>query len=377
MKKKFFTCVNFVLLGLGTCFAQPVDTLWEKLSPWFNPPAQYHGNFGNFRNPLLFYDGRVVKSPQDWPARRKEIQDRWHSMMGQWPPLVDHPSSEILSSMRRENFIQYSILFSWRPDETTEGYLLVPDGTGKRPAVISVFYEPESAIGLKRPNLDFAYQLAKRGFVTLSIGTNYIASGKPFAQYYPNYEHATIQPLSMLAYLAANAWNLLADRPEVDPARIGIVGLSYGSKWAMFASCLYEKYACAVWSDGGIVFDNKRPNINYWSPWYLGYYPPPWAENSFDLDSGKGLYPELIKNGYDLTDLHALMSPRPFLVSGGSEDGADRWIPLNQSIRVNQWLGYKNRIGMTNRPGHLPDPGSNETVWRFFEYFLKPDGLRK
>lgn len=45
----------------------------------------------------------------------------------------------------------------------------------------------------------------------------------------------------------------------------------------MFASCLYEKFACAVWSDPGIVFDETKGGyINYWEPWYLGYYTPPW-----------------------------------------------------------------------------------------------------
>ena len=38
----------------------------------------------------------------------------------------------------------------------------------------------------------------------------------------------------------------------------------------MFASCLYEKFACGIWSDPGIVFDESRPNVNYWEPWYLG-----------------------------------------------------------------------------------------------------------
>lgn len=45
---------------------------------------------------------------------------------------------------------------------------------------------------------------------------------------------------------------------------------------AMFASCLYEKFACTAWSDPGIVFDETKDNyINYWEPWYLGYYPHP------------------------------------------------------------------------------------------------------
>ena len=84
----------------------------------------------------------------------------------------------------------------------------------------------------------------------------------------------------------------------------------------MFASCLYEKFACAAWGDPGIVFDEtKEGYINYWEPWYLGYYPPPW-ENTWSKnghDYAKGIYPKLRKEGYDLHELHTLMAPRHFL----------------------------------------------------------------
>ena len=63
----------------------------------------------------------------------------------------------------------------------------------------------------------------------------------------------------------------MARLAEVDPKRIGVTGHSFGGKWAMFAACLYEKFACAAVSDPGIVFDEKRGNVNYWDPWYLGY----------------------------------------------------------------------------------------------------------
>jgi hypothetical protein len=66
-----------------------------------------------------------------------------------------------------------------------------------------------------------------------------------------------------------------------------------------------------------------------------------------------------------------LMAPRPFLVSGGSEDTPKRWIPLNHSIAVNKLLGYKNRVAMTNRPAHSPTLESNKSAYMFFEYFLK------
>lgn len=89
------------------------------------------------------------------------------------------------------------------------------------------------------------------------------------------------------------------------------------------------------------------------------------------VPGAKGLYPKLIKEGYDLHELHALMAPRPFLVSGGYSDQIERWIPLNWSIAVNRLLGYKNRVAMTNREKHSPNAESNEKAYLFFEYFLK------
>ena len=66
------------------------------------------------------------------------------------------------------------------------------------------------------------------------------------------------------------------------------------------------------------------------------------------------------------------MAPRPFLVSGGSEDGVKRWAALNHTVAVNRLLGYENRIAMTNRKGHTPTDESNEQMYLFFEHELKP-----
>ena len=238
----------------------------------------------------------------------------------------------------------------------------------------SVYYEPETAIGRGNELRDFAYHLTKRGFVTLSLGTTEATQAKTYALYWPSIEEAKVQPLSMLGYAAANAFHVLAQRPEVDPDRIGVTGHSFGGKWSMFASCLYDKFACAAWSDPGIVFDT-RPSVNYWEPWYLGWHPKPWRKRGVPTEENpmRGLYPHLLKQGRDLHELHALMAPRPFLVSGGSEDPPHRWRALNHSIAVNQLLGYENRVAMQNRSDHAPNPESNEVIYDFFEHFLVPE----
>ena len=357
-----------VLAFQFTARAAETDAAWARLAPYFSTPAEFAGQLGPYPSPLKFYNGQPVKSPADWPKRRQEILAKWHELMGAWPKLLAQPRIEFLGQTHRENFTQHQVKVEIATDYFIAGYLLVPDGAGPFPAAFVPYYDPETSIGLKGVLRDFAYQLAKRGFVTLSIGSPGGDAVKP------DLGGATCQPLSFLAYIAANCHTVLANRPEVDPARIGVVGHSYGGKWSMFASCLYEKYAAAVWSDGGVVFDDTRGSINYWEPWYLGQAGNRTRKRGLITAENPafGPYIDMRKKGHDLNELHALMAPRPFLVSGGSEDYRGRWVALNHAVELYKFLGSSERVGMTNRPAHSPTVESNDMIYAFFEHFLKP-----
>jgi hypothetical protein len=354
----------------------PSDGERQEISEFFSPPEKLAKQYGKYRTPLQFDDGRVVKTPAEWPKRRKQILKKWHGLMGNWPPLLEEQKLTFGDVVKLDGYSRHHVRFRWLPNEWTDGYLLIPDGNGPFPAVITVFYEPETAVGLGgKPHRDFALQLAKRGFATLSIGTREASRKKEYSLFHPSVENSEVQPLSLLAYAAANAWHALAKVPEVDAKRIGIMGHSFGGKWAMFASCLFEKFACAAWSDPGIVFDHtKGSQVNYWEPWYLGYHPPPWAEvwkKVPDLKKTKGCYPQILHSGSDLHELHALMAPRPFLVSGGSADPIGRWEALNHTVQVNRLLGHDRRVAMTNRLDHAPNEESNRLMCDFFDLILK------
>lgn len=344
------------------------DVVWKKIAPHFQPPAELAKDLGAFKSPLNYYDGSPVKSAADWPKRRQEILKTWHDLMGPWPAVLDKPKVEYLEKEQRDGITQHHIKLEVAPGKMTDdAYLLVPNGNGPFPAVVVVFYDALSGIGKKGELRDFALQLAKRGFVALSLGS------AP-ETYYPDKATCKLQPLSYHAYEAANCYQALANLPYVDPQRIGVTGHSYGGKWAMFASCLYDKFAAGAWSDLGIVFDEQRGNVNYWERWYLGFDPAnerkkPGIPN--EQNPRTGPYKTMIEKGHDLHELHALMAPRPFLVSGGSEDKPERWKALNHAVAVNRFLGYENRVMMTNRPAHQPTPESNEALCLFFEYFLK------
>lgn len=362
------------------------EALWAQLEKYTQPPAEFAGQFGPYRSPLKFDDGTMVKSAEDWPRRRKEILATWHRRLGTWPPLVDKPIVKVLETVERDGYTQRHVHVQIAPaaegkePRMADGYLLIPKGKGPFPAVYVPFYEPQTSIGegtKGRGTHDYGLQLVRRGFVTLSIGTpgsveNIGADTRKLLT--DAGEQQRIQPLTLLAYTSANCHTALSQMPEVDPARIGVIGLSYGGKWSMFSSCLHDKFACAVWSDPGIVFNEKNGNVNYWEPWYLGYDPKTRRKPGIPSETNPrtGLYKELVDAGDDLADFHALIAPRPVLVSGGTEDPPRNWVALNHLVAVDTMLGHKNRVALTARKTHIPTPEALELELAWLEYWLKP-----
>ncbi len=356
------------------------EALWKKLEPLTKPPAEFAGQFGPYRSPLQFADGSVAKTPAEWARRRAEILQTWHRRLGVWPPLIQKPVIKKLESIDREGFTQHRVQVQAAPDgKWVDGYLLIPKGKGPFPAVVVPFYEPLTSIGEKargKGTHDYGVQLVKRGFITLSIGTpgSKDMSGNDTREALVQLgAEQQRQPLTLLAYIAANCLTALAQMAEVEPECIGIIGLSYGGKWSMFASCLDERFACAVWSDPGIVFNEKDSNINYYEPWYIGFDPKVQRKPGIPSAANPrtGLYKQLVDAGEDLIDLHALMAPRPVLVSGGVQDPPSNWRALNHLVAVNNVLGKDARVALTARATHVPTAAALALELDFLEYFLK------
>jgi len=330
-KSKSLRCLSAVLLAAAGLRAdEPAvsrEILWQRLERFFQPPAEFAGKFGSFHSPLKFADGTLVKTPDDWARRRQEILAKWHQRLGAWPPLVERPVVKRLESIERDGYTEHHVTVQVFPDgRVADAFLLVPAGSGPFPAVFVPFYEPFTSIGRvekSRGTHDYGLQLVRRGFVTLSIGTPGYRQqdGEDTRQLLTDLGiEFRQQPLTLLAYVAANCHTALAQMPEVDAKRIGIIGLSYGGKWTMFASCLHDKFACAVWSDPGVAFNEKNRNVNYWEPWYLGYEPGTQRKPGVPSEGNPrtGLYKQLVDAGEDLMDFESLIAPRPVLDSGGT-----------------------------------------------------------
>src|SRR5262245_66478589 len=111
--------------------------------------------------------------------------------MGPCQDQVAKPTVESLDEARDDGFTRRHVRIQIAPDRTTDdAYLLVPDGRGPFPAVVVVFYDAKTGIGQGTGKLrDYALQLARRGFVTLSLGS------APEA-HYPSKVTCQLQPRS-------------------------------------------------------------------------------------------------------------------------------------------------------------------------------------
>jgi hypothetical protein len=383
MRSTLLTSAFCLLTSAVVLAADPAaekEKLWQQIEPYTKPPVEFADQIGDYRSPLLFADGSRVETKEAWPRRRAEIFKHWQERLGPWPALLEKPIVKRLETVEKEGYTQQRVNVQISADgKQADGYLLVPKGNGPFPAVFVPFYEPQTSIGEGKKGQgthDYGLQLVKRGFVTLSIGTpgSFENIGVETRELLTQAgKEQRRQPLTLLAYVAANCHTALAQLPEVDAKRIGVIGLSYGGKWSMFASCLHEPFACAVWSDPGIVFNEKNSNVNYWEPWYLGYDPKTTRKPGVPSETNPrtGLYKRMTEAHEDLVDLHALMAPRPVLVSGGTEDPPRNWQPLQHLIAVNQLLGHEGRVAMTARKSHIPTAEALQVELAFLEYWLK------
>lgn len=109
-----------------------------------------------------------------YASRTKPFEKVEQDIMGPWPPLIERPRVEVVNTTRRENITQQQLRMEIAlGGEMVDALLLVPEGeapASKRPAVLVAYYDAETGVGLGAPLRDYGWQLAKRGFVALSIG---------------------------------------------------------------------------------------------------------------------------------------------------------------------------------------------------------------
>lgn len=322
-------------------------------------PAPTESHVGSL---FPFIQSQVVKGEPSLSFLRPEFKDlapwkraaraRLLELLAYTPPACD-PRPEVLERVEKEGYVREKVLFNTTPDLRVPAYVLVPTGLKARaPAIVALhdhggFYlwgkekivevEGEHAVLSEHKRLHYggrsiASDLARRGYVVITIDMFYWGERRMLLDDDPadwrerppgitaeriaafnSRASANEQLVGRTIYAAGFTWpgvmfwddirtvDYLLTRPEVDPERIGCVGLSVGGLRSMHLAALDDRIKAAVVVGWMASFPAQiRRHIRH----TIGH-----------TKVVPGLYRHL-----DYPDVGSLMIPAALLVINGSKD---------------------------------------------------------
>jgi dienelactone hydrolase len=277
----------------------------RNYSPWY----QWMSRLATTRHedPLPEHD--LAALPTWLEGRRARLVE----LLGPMPDPVPL-NLETLESVPCDGYRRDKIVFDTEDTMSVPAYLLVPDGRAQPgPAVLACHgHGPgkSQAVGLEftdAPNSDYALQLVGEGYVVLApdlrcFGERLDWNPEDHYACDTNLVHAVMagrNPLTQNIWDLQRCLDLLQAHPLVDPARIGMVGLSYGGTVTLFTAALDPRVAAAVVS-------------GYFSSWQESHKMP-WNMCGSQVTFG-------LLGHLEHEDLGALIAPRPLLIESGTED---------------------------------------------------------
>ncbi|CAI6082980.1 alpha/beta hydrolase family protein [Cohnella sp. JJ-181] len=270
--------------------------------------------------PLLSFKGT---DPIEWAAWRQEAVARLLGLLGDFPERVEL-AAEVEYSVQGGDLIRERVIFDteayasvpcivlrpavMKPDRSHAAIICCnghPTELGKNP-VAGIRSGPEAEATISSMNYDYGVQMAKAGFLTImpelrGFGERNDTAGRGDVCNL-NYVKGSI----LGAYpLTLNIWDIkccidyLETRPEVDPERIGMMGLSFGGTMTAFTTAVEPRIKAADVS---------------------GYVNP---FRGFGLERGNFCGSQVIPEIYryfDTHDIAGLIAPRPLLLELGLYD---------------------------------------------------------
>jgi len=266
----------------------------------------------------------VPASKEAWEVKRREVRAELWKLLGQLPPRPKTPKVAILSQEDRGEYVVERFQFDNEAGSIVPGYLLLPkNATARLPAILYCHWHggeydvgKEELFQARHTPEAPGPAFARRGYVVLAIDAcgfgerNGQGPDGPTEKNYPAEETASKFDLwvgrtfwGMLLRDDLMALDFLASRPEVDPERIGVTGMSMGATRTWWLMALDERLKAGV----AIACITRYQNLIMHGALLghdIGYFVPNMLAH------------------FDSEAVVALIAPRPVLFQTGDQDSA-------------------------------------------------------
>jgi dienelactone hydrolase len=280
----------------------------------------------------------VPGSVSAWETQKKEIRARLWELLGALPPRPTKPVVKTLSREDRGDYVLDKVEFDNGAGEQVPGHFLLPKGgSAPHPAILYCHWHgDEYSIG-KEEIFQKAHtpeapgpMFARRGYVVIAIdapcfgerngkgpgGSKALGSdGESTASKFNLWLGRTLW--GMIVRDDLMALDYLTSRPEVDPGRIGVTGISMGATRTWWMMALDDRPKTAV----PMACMTRYQNLI--------------AHESL---SAHGIYyfvPGMLRH-FDTEAVIACAAPRPMLFMTGDQDAgspADGVVAIGEAVK--------------------------------------------
>jgi pimeloyl-ACP methyl ester carboxylesterase len=325
-------------------FRQWLETT-KELPPDFDALPRVNG----LPDPLKFLDGRPVRTPSDWKARRAEIRQLFEKYQsGTFPERSKLDHAVVLDETRGNGYLIRNVRleFGLGGKGTMRVQVMIPDGKGPFPVLMA-------------PSLaGWGPALLRRGYISAGFAANdAMDDAAALAQLYPNYDFAL---LPRRGWAAGMVVDYLATLPQVDMRHIALFGYSRDGKMAAFGAALDDRISAVIPAStgvGGVVpwrlagERNAGESIETTTRSF-----PTWFIPRLRFFSGRE-----DRLPIDGNLLVAWIAPRSVLIEYGLNDEVSNTWGDEQvyysALKVYKLLGQPERLGLLRVPGFH---GSND-----------------
>jgi dienelactone hydrolase len=306
----------------------------------------------------------VPASRKVWEVKRQEVRAELWRLLGRLPPRPATPNVETLSREDRGEYVVERFQFDNEAGATVPGYLLLPKPvSAKRPAILYCHWHggdydvgKEELFQARHTPEAPGPALAKRGYVVLAIDAycfgerNGRGPGGRAEKDYVGEETTAKFDLwvgrtfwGMLLRDDLMALDYLTSRPEVDPGRIAVTGMSMGATRSWWLMALDERIKTGV----AIACLTRYQNM---------------IEHEALHEHDIGYFVPNMLNHFDTEAVVALIAPRSVLLQNGDQDNGspvDGIRAIESAVRpVYRLYGEENKFQslVYEGQGHLYTP---------------------